>query len=237
MDRELLEILKDLVYGVAADTAVIIAAPASGPETSAADPDELPADGEVRAVPLGRGAVLRVHFLGQGSDDTRAAAIERAARAIRACSRRWGSDLPHLSYQRQRALERHRIRERIEVYLQAFANAQGVSNALVTADGDVVAAARPVSADQQQRLPFLAKQVEAEIRNRRGETSHVEVIREDVCAFSFWINACLIAFCDGTFSPDFMRHRARLVMREISHLLPHLDEPPDAPAKLAPVPE
>jgi hypothetical protein len=192
----------------------------------------------IKAVPLGMGGLLEVHYNDRPEGDGRPAAIERASRALRACARRWGADtFPEVEYQRSKALDQNRVRDRIQAYLQAFANAQGVVNAVVMVKDDIVASARELDELQSERLPFLLKQVDNEVRNRKGETSHIEILRDDLCAFAFWIDACLVAFCDGGFSPDFLRHRARMVTREIGQLLPYLDDPPSAPASVAPIPE
>jgi len=227
MEDELRELLRELVAGTGAESASVVH------EATASD-----GDSEIKAVPLGMGGLLEVAYRGDAGTDGRPAAIERSARALRACARRWGLEqFPAIAVRRNQALDHNRVRDRIQSYLAAFANAQGVVNALVTVRHEVVAAADPLDELQRERIPFLLKQVDAEVRGHRGETSHIEIVRDDLCAFAFWVDACLIAFCDGEFSSDFLRHRAKMVTREIGQLLPYLDDPPSAPVQVAPIPE
>lgn len=227
MEDELRELLRELVDGTGAESASVVHEPSK--------PND---DAEVKAVPLGMGGLLEVTYAERANADGRPAAIERSARALRACVRRWSVEqFPEIVVRRSHALDRNRVRDRIQSYLAAFANAQGVANAVVTVRDEVVATAEVLDELQRERIPFLLKQIAAEVRRRRGETSHVEIVRDDLCAFAFWVDACLVAFCDGAFSSDFLRHRAKMVTREISQLLPYLDDPPSAPAQIAPIPE
>ncbi len=227
MEDELRELLRELVDGTGAESACVVREPSASDD-----------DAEVKAVPLGMGGLLEVSYAGRANADGRPAAIERSARALRACARRWDiEEFPEIVVKRRHALDHNRVRDRIRSYLAAFANAQGVVNAVVTVRDEIVVAAEDLDELQRERIPFLLKQVDAEVRSHRGETSHIEIVRHDLCAFAFWVDACLIAFCDGDFSSDFLRHRAKMVTREISQLLPHLDDPPSAPAQIAPIPE
>ena len=231
MESELRDLLRDLVHGLGAESAAIVTEPP--PPRDGGDGG----DDELRVVPLGMGGLLELR-LGASRGEGRDATIERATRALRACLRRWGADtFPAIHYARAEAPTRNRVIERITIYLRAFANCQGVTNAAVTSRGELVAAAFELDELQRARLPFLLKQVDAEARARKGETSHVEVMRDDLCAFAFWVDACLVAYCQGGYSRDFLRHRARLVTREIGQLLPHLDDDPESPAQVAPIPE
>ncbi len=228
MDGELQELLSELVENVGARSAYI-------------EPDGVAelADG-THASPLGRGARLVVEFAEPLQDDPdRAASIERAVRALRACARRWDADSFPTVYARARPRgpEKDRVIDRIRAYLVALANAQGVTNVTVTVRDEVIASAIDLDELQRARIPFLLKQVEAEVLAHKGVTSHIEIVREDLCAFAFWVDACLVAFCEGDFSADFLRHRARMVTREIGQLLPHLDEPPPTPVNVSPLPE
>jgi hypothetical protein len=227
MDDELRDLLRELVESTGAEAAAIVQA-ASEPAAS----------GELKAVPLGMGGLLEVRYAGPAGADGRPAAIERTSRALRACLRRWGEErFPPLFVQRSHGFDRSRVRDRIQSYLRAFANTPGVSNAAITLHDEVAVAAEPLDELQRETIPFLLKQLAAEARTHKGETSHVEVVREDLCAFAFWVDAALIAFTRGDFSSDFLRHRARLVTREIGQLLPYLDDDPEAPAMIAPLPE
>jgi hypothetical protein len=227
IEEELRELLRELVQSVGACAAEIVH-----------DPADAAAPAGVRRAPLGKGAVLEVRFDGTAPVDDSAATIERAARALRACARRWQIErLPAVAYIRSHPPDRNRVRDRVADYLAAFVGSHGLDNAAVTVDGEVVASATSLEESHRALLPFLLRQVDAEIERHKGETAHVEILREDVCAFSFWVNACLVAFTSAPYAPDFVRHRARLVTREIGQLLPHLDDPPDAPALVAPIPE
>ncbi|RMH42083.1 MAG: hypothetical protein D6689_09245 [Deltaproteobacteria bacterium] len=227
IDQELRAILADLVADARASAAAIV---------PAADDDEH--DDAMRA-PLGGGAHLAVRLPpGRLPDADARAAVERCVRAVRACQRRWMCDaLPAVSVTRTAAPSPSRVVDRIVAYLQAFAASHGVVNAAVTVRSKVVTSAVPLTEYQAERIPFALKQIEAEARRHAGQTSHVAVLRDDLCAFAFWVGACLIAFVDGSHSPDFLRHRARLVTRELSLLLPHLDDDPNSPANVAPIPE
>ena len=131
---------------------------------------------------------------------------------------------------------RERIVARIESYLQALSNTQGMVNATVTHRGCPVASACPLTEMQRERLPFTIKRVVAESA-RATNSSHADIAGDDFFAQSFWFDACLVAFFDGPYSVDFVRHRARLVTREVSNLLPLLDDPDHDPASTAPIPE
>lgn len=192
------------------------------------------------AVPVGGGAMLWARFgrtNHDGRGDDRAAAMERTARALRACARRWDiPSLPPLVYPDRDATTRLRVRERIEAYLIALTNTQDMVNAVVTWRGQPVASAAPLTELQRERLPFTLKRVKAESARRDG-SSHAHIAGDDCFAQSFWFDACLVTFFDSAYSIDFVRHRVRLVTRELANLLPLLDEPEHDPAQVAPIPD
>jgi|GEM_PF-1390263 len=263
-EDELRDILRDLVRSTRASGATIVGAegdglspPAAGdanaadrvegadaqassspaPALAPVDPPATPTIDGTHCAPLGRGATLQLH---QPSDqhDSVPAALERAARAIRACARRWNrNDVPAAHYSAGGPVKRDRVVDRVQRYLQAFANTAGVRNAIVTVAGELSASAAPPTELQAERLPFLLKQLANEVRRHRGETSHVELIQPDVVLFAFWIDACLLVFVSDDYAEDFVRHRAKMVMRELTHLLPYLDDDdPDGGARVAPLP-
>lgn len=235
--------LRDLLREFAAATgaaSVAVVRPEDEQAGAEEEDDELAGAAHVASVPVGGGAVLCAWFATpeHPGDDDRAAALERTARALRACARRWDvSSLPSVAYPQALATDRLRVLERIEGYLRAFANSQHMVNAVVTRSADPVASAEPLGELERERLPFIVKRVGAEAGRRKGESSHAEVSGDDFFATSFYFGAYLIAFFDGPYALDFVRHRARLVTRELSHLLALLDEPPDPPAHEAPIPE
>ncbi len=190
-------------------------------------------------VPVGGGALLSAQFYRDPGDrdDERAAALERTARALRACARRWDvPTLPPLVYPDRGVGGRQRALERVEAYLQALSNTHGMLNAIVTHHGQPIASASALTELQRERLPFMLKRVKAEASRRDG-SSHAYIAGEDCFAQSFWFDACLIAFFDGPYAVDFVRHRTRLVTRELANLLPMLDDPDRDPAQVAPLPE
>ncbi len=242
-EDEIQQLLAELVGGTGAIAAAIALAadpplpvhPGDDPTSADAEPAEL------REVDLGSGTTLRLWFRtaavgGQG--DERGAAAERAARALRACARRWQRDrLPTVRYPTEPITPRARVRARIERYLEALAAAQNTANALVTLHGDIIGSARPCQELHRERVPFIVKRVAAEAGRKKGESSHATIEADDFFASSFWFDACLIIFFTGPYALDFVRHRARLVVREISGLMAELDPPPGDPAHAAPRPD
>jgi hypothetical protein len=206
-----------------------------------------PPDGvDCLAAPLGGHKLLRLTFADE--DDTlepaaeerrteeRRASLERSARALRAAARRWDVVLPELLYSPATGTSHERVVARIEGFLEALTNTQNASNATVVYHGKVIGSASELDELETSRLAFIIKRAEAEA-NRSSDSSHGTVYGEDFFATTFYFGACLIAFFSAPYSHDFVRHRARLVTRELSALLPHLDEPPPAPALVSPLPE
>ena len=76
----------------------------------------------------------------------------------------------------------------------------------------------------------LARRVEAAPRPAR------ELADPDVFVLGFWYQAAIAVFFADTYPVDFVRHRCRLVARELVELLPDLDPEPDRPAATAPRP-
>jgi hypothetical protein len=210
-----------------------------------------------RVAPLGNGAFLRlelgappVALVGEPAaepprlklDPRREAeiaeAMERSARALRACARRWEAErVPACSAKRTTtsAPAHERIRARIHSFLSALVSTQNAVNAVVTLRRQVVASSHAMTDDQSASIAFTIRRVDVEAS--RKSSSHAELMGDDFYAVSFWYHACLIIFFSGPYAVDFVRHRARLVTRELAQLLPLLDEPPPSSASLAPIPE
>lgn len=232
---ELRQILSELVHATGAASAEI-----------AHDSAEVPDAVECLSAPLGAHKILRLTFAGdeeapdEATEDRRTeerrASLERAARALRAAARRWDAVLPELLYSPVTGTSHERVTTRIEGFLEALTNTQNAANAAVVYHGKTVASASELSELEASRLAFIVKQAEAEA-SRAADSSHGAVYGDDFFATTFYFGACLIAYFSGPYSHDFVRHRARLVTRELSALLPHLDEPPPAPALVSPLPE
>ena len=70
-----------------------------------------------------------------------------------------------------------------------------------------------------------------------GANAHAELGGEDFYALSFWYGGCLVGFFSRPYASDFVRHRTRLVTRELAHLLSLLDEPSHDPVQTSPRPD
>jgi hypothetical protein len=192
--------------------------------------------GEPRRLPLGGGAEL-VTLVEREERAELGATLERAVREIRACLKVWGQEAPELSLLGRVPRTRQALVARIARYLEAFATSQGAVGAVVVRGTEVVAVGGTIDEERLERLAFLRKRVDAEADKLRGRSSHADLSGEDFFACSFWFDAYLVAFFDKPWALDFVRHRARLVTRELAAILPHLDEPPEAPAKISPLPD
>jgi len=196
------------------------------------------AEGPRFSVPLGEGIELRVTTTLEPPVDL-ANAAERAVRELRACLRRSGVSLasaPEVSLWGRVPRSRAALLERVTRLLEALAaNLHATAVTVLRGDG-IVASAGALDEVRRERLTFLRKRVDAEAARKRGTSSHAEVVSPDVYARSFWFDAYLALFFDHAYSVDFARHRARIVAREIGRLLPHLDDDPDAPAVVKPLP-
>lgn len=224
LDDEVRSILRELL--AATGGAAVAIAPANGEQ-----PDE-----RLRVSPLGGGHELRLD-LGDREDGVElAAAIEHAVRALRAAARRWEAQLPSLSVGNngQGSTASERAMMRIQSYLDALAGVQHARNACVVVGHRMIAWANTPEALDEARWPLIERRAEAAASP--GATSHGEIADPDVYAVTFWYGAALIVYFTGPYGVDFVRHRARLVTRELSLLLPLLDPDPTAPAQRLPVP-
>jgi hypothetical protein len=112
---------------------------------------------------------------------------------------------------------------------------QHATNAVVIRHATVVASAHPLDALTDARWPFLSRRALAAAGNNRS-SSHAELVDADAFATTFWYGAVLLLFFTAPYGVDFVRHRARMVTRELVELLPLLEPPPAAPAGILPRP-
>ncbi|MBI4512286.1 MAG: hypothetical protein HY698_21820 [Deltaproteobacteria bacterium] len=188
-------------------------------------------------MPLGGGTELVVLIDPSAVEDLKGA-IERAARELRSCVRRWNPE-SLAGFQVLGRLPRGRtaILRRISRYLEAFVHVHGAACAVVLRGSQVLSWSGNLDEIRRERLPFLRKRVDAEAARKRGKTSHAEVHGEDVYARSFGFDGYLVVFFERPYSLDFVRYRARTVTRELALLLPHLDDDPPASTQIRPRPE
>jgi hypothetical protein len=236
---ELRQLLRELAAATGA-TAVSIAHSEQHTDEvpSAEEPHQAP---HHLAIPVGGGAVLRASFLvaeEPPDPNGRSAALERTARALRSAARRWDvATLPPVSIPEPASSPRGLILSRIESYLRALVSTLSMDNAAVTLRGRVVATAGPLGEMHRAQIPFTVRRVAAEVDRRRGASSHADLAGDDFYALSFWYGGCFIGFFSAPYVSDFVRHRTRLVTRELAHLLSMLDEPSHDPVQTAPRPD
>jgi hypothetical protein len=232
LDDEVKAILRELLAATGGATATI--APANGEQTG--EP-AAPSPAQTRVAPLGGGNELRLDLgpaieSSAGSTEL-AAAVEHAVRALRAAARRWDAALPVVTIGTPPTSGHERAQQRIVAFLGALASVQHARNACVVVDHRMVAWANPPEPLDEARWPLLERRAHAAASP--GATSHGELTDQDAYAVTFWYGAALIVYFAGPYGVDFIRHRARLVTRELALLLPLLDPGPGAPAQRLPV--
>jgi hypothetical protein len=193
--------------------------------------DDLRSGVPARTLALGGGEYLRVELPTRHHREVDVeAAFERITRQLRAIRRRWEvARLPEVSVATGAPPSNGRISERIEGFLRALASIERASNAFVTRNGQLIAAARTPDELEATRWPFLARRAMAA---HAPHSSHGEVIDPDAYAMSFWYDAALVILLTEPYALDFVRHRARQVARELSNLLPLLEPDPETPAAI-----
>jgi hypothetical protein len=160
------------------------------------------------------------------------AQLEIAVRQLRAVARRWNvAQLPLMRVPPATATA-DRVITRIESFLRALMNSAGAHNAMMVRRGQLVAAAVAVDELWASRVTFVARRT---LAAGTPQSSHGEVIDPDAYAMSFYFSAVLIVAIDAPYAVDFVRHRCRLVARELSLLLPMLEPDPGAPAMQRPI--
>ncbi len=191
---------------------------------------------------LGQGAFLLASFAQPESGHqhpTRRELLERAAREMRALFRDTSAKTwPEMRFPDAEVAARdprHLILARIQQFLQALVDSSSMHQEVLVLRGTLVASAHPMDAYEEAQLDLLCRQLDKASDAAVG-TAHGELARDGLYAHSFWYGAALIGFCRGEYSVDFMRHRSRIVARELVGLLEMLDGGPDKPVKQAPPP-
>lgn len=227
--------LRDLLRELCAST---------GAAAAAIAPADQPAEARAAvavSAPIGGGATLSAWYdLAEEPPDPngRAAALERTARAIRASCRRWeAGEPPALGFPEQGRTTPQRAHARIVAYLNALVGSLGMTGAVVTRKASIVAMAGALGDLELERVPFTVRRVQVEADRQKGTSSHAELYGADFYALSFWYDACLVCFFGAPYALDFVRHRARMVTRELSQLLQMTDDPDLDPIQTAPRPE
>lgn len=192
-----------------------------------------------KSLALGGGEYLRVELRTRqerepGKEHDIEAAFERATRQLRAIRRRYEvARLPEMTVAPGTLLPGHKVRERIESYMQGLAAIDRATNAFVIRGTQLIASARPPDELEASRWPFLARRV---LSTHAPGSSHGEIVDPDAFAMSFWYDAALVVLLGDPYGVDFVRHRCKQVSRELCNLLPELEPDPDAPAAIGPRP-
>lgn len=161
------------------------------------------------------------------------AALEIAARQLRAVARRWNVEtLPLLRVPPQIA-SADRVLARVQAFLRALASAVAGENAVLWRRGKVLAGAAPLDEVSASRAGFLARRA---LAAAGPHSSQAEIIDPDAYAMTFYYGAVLVVTVQAPYAVDFLRHRCRQVARELALLLPSLEPDPAAPAAVRPVP-
>lgn len=191
-------------------------------------------------VKLGMGCLLCATFHTREkakAPRTRAEQLEHSARALRARLKESDADAwPLLALPLDRPDQRKLILARMQQFLTGLADTGNLRQVLLTRRGKLIASAFTVSEMDESRLDLLLRQLDSACEKLNG-SDHGELVGADLYAQSFWYGAAIIGFVDKPYAEDFVRHRFKQVARELSHLLAMLDGDPDAPVKVAPVPE
>lgn len=182
--------------------------------------------GGVRTLPLGGGARLEVELGAIGrADDEVDRALEEAVRALRHLARDHRAPLPAVAVTSAGPV---RILDRIRAYVHALGELHGAHNAILVVRGEVVVARRDPDPLERSRLELILRRLDATARHKGS--SHADLADADAFSLSFWHHAALVLYFGGPYPVDFVRHRTRLVARELQELLPDLDPEPEAPA-------
>lgn len=188
--------------------------------------------------PLGGDRTLQIELASRtrkdGGDGDRSelstdAQLELAVRQLRALARRWNAAQLPLMRVPPNSASPERVIHRIEAFLRALAGSASAHNAILVRRSRLVASASALDEAWASRLSFLARRAWAAAP---AKSSHGEVIDPDAFAISFYYDAVLIVVIDAPYAVDFLRHRCRMVARELSLLLPMIDPDPETPAMI-----
>jgi hypothetical protein len=203
-------------------------------------PENQPPPLHSQSAKLGMGCLLCATFHTRESPDapqTRSELLDRAARALRACIRdAEASEWPLLRLPSDRPDPRRMILARIQQFLQGLVDSSDLYQVALTCRGQLIACAYPLEEMDESRLDLLMRQLDLAAEKKVG-SDHGELIHDELYAQSFWYGAGLFCFASKPYAVDFVRHRCKLVARELVHLLTMLDDDPDKPVKTAPIPE
>ncbi len=221
--------VNDALAALVEETGALAARIVTGDEPAQAE------QGPSRQLALGGGEYLRVDLPASELPVDLDAAFDRVVRQLRAIRRRWEvSQLPGIVFTKVGGIPpTERVHDRIVKFLQALAEIDRASNAVLTRGGKLVASAREPSEAECTRWPFLARRV---LGVHAPGSSHGEVVDPDAYAMTFWYDAALVVLLAEPYAVDFVRYRCRQVARELCNLLPMLDPDPEAPAAIGPRP-
>ncbi len=192
---------------------------------------------EQLATKLGSHVSLLASFAGPEPVDQRPSRrelLEHAARALRQCHRDHQSTTwPELQVPDASNLEKNSRRlvlARIQQFLTSLVDSGPMHQYVLLLRGRLIASAGALEELEEAQLDLLNRQLDRAGQSASG-TTHGELVRPGIYARSFWYGAALIGFVHGDYAEDFVRHRSKMVTRELSHLLAMLDDGPDKPAK------
>jgi len=193
-----------------------------------------------RYTELVTGVSLVASFADPERDDQRPSRqelIERASRALRSCYRDHADvldtvpDWPMLEFPDTSKPVREGqelIRARIQQFLKGLVDSGPIRQCALLLRGRLVASALPLEEIDEAQLDLLCRQLDRASQSASG-TAHGELVRSDVYAHSFWYGASLIEFASDDYAVDFVRHRSKMVAKELSNLLAMLDDGPNTP--------
>lgn len=190
--------------------------------------------------PLGYGAELVAEFSESESWTTlqsRQEHLERYARRIRACQVRLGNkNFTYTHFPNDSPEPKRLILARIQQFLTGLVDTSELYQMVLLRSGQLIASALPIDPLDENRLDLLHRQLSAAAQKSTG-SAHGELLQPGIYALRFWYGASLIGFASGDYALDFVRHRSKLVSRELAHLLNLLDQGPDKPGAIAPIPD
>src|SRR5258705_11231135 len=192
LDDEVRQILRDLIRGLGAPSAVITA--------TVDERTGVPG----RTLPLGGGDFLRVELGTKSKAESLDATLERAVRALRAAARRWDQPLPTITVgaEPSAAVAVEKVKDRIDAFLVALAGIGQVDNVLLVVKGELLGSGRPPQDLETARAQFILRRVAAA---REPGSSHGELGDTDFYAVEFWYGAALVIYLRPPYALDFIR--------------------------------